>query len=124
MMASTGFSWHQTAAMSLIKLAMSWRTCVSSGRDIAIALHTQQHRAVSLALVAKALGATKPTGLSTVRRRRFSWVSIRGRPQTRGRETGSEVLDSSFPDAPSQGSSSSLTSMSMSLGQVVSSGLI
>ena len=36
--------------------------CVPCGRDIAIALHTPPHRAVSLALVAQALGATQGKG--------------------------------------------------------------
>ena len=37
--------------------------CVPCGSDIAIALHTPPHRAVSLALVAQALGATQGKGL-------------------------------------------------------------
>tara|TARA_B100000768_G_scaffold67816_1_gene65206 strand:+ start:91 stop:387 length:297 start_codon:yes stop_codon:yes gene_type:complete len=36
--------------------------CVPCGSDIAIALHTLPHRAVSLALVAQALGATQGKG--------------------------------------------------------------
>ena len=36
--------------------------CVPCGSDIAIALHTPPHRAVSLALVAQALGATHEKG--------------------------------------------------------------
>ena len=40
--------------------------CVPCGSDIAIALHTPPHRAVSLALVAQALGATQ--GISRLRR--------------------------------------------------------
>ena len=36
--------------------------CVPCGSDIAIALHTPPHRAVSLALVAQALGATQGKG--------------------------------------------------------------
>ena len=36
--------------------------CVPCGSDIAIALHTPPHRAVSLALVAQALGATQEKG--------------------------------------------------------------
>ena len=35
---------------------------VPCGRDIAIALHTPPHRAVSFALVAQALGATRGKG--------------------------------------------------------------
>ena len=37
--------------------------------DIAIALHTAPHRAVSLALVAEAVGAVKRTGLAETKRR-------------------------------------------------------
>ena len=36
--------------------------CLPCGSDIAIALHTPPHRAVSLALVAQALGATHRKG--------------------------------------------------------------
>ena len=36
--------------------------CLPCGSDIAIALHTPPHRAVSLALVAQALGATQGKG--------------------------------------------------------------
>ena len=36
--------------------------CVPCGSDIAIALHTPPHRAISLALVAQALGATQGKG--------------------------------------------------------------
>ena len=36
--------------------------CALCGSDIAIALHTPPHRAVSLALVAQALGATQGKG--------------------------------------------------------------
>ena len=36
--------------------------CVPCGSDIAIALHTPPHRAVSLALVAQALGAIQGKG--------------------------------------------------------------
>ena len=36
--------------------------CVPCGSDIAIALHTLPHRAVSLALVAQALGAAQGKG--------------------------------------------------------------
>ena len=36
--------------------------CVPCGSDVAIALHTPPHRAVSLALVAQALGATQGKG--------------------------------------------------------------
>ena len=36
--------------------------CVPCGSDIAIALHTPPHRAVSLALVAQALGASQGKG--------------------------------------------------------------
>ena len=36
--------------------------CVPCGSDIAIALHTPPHRAVSLALVAQAMGATQEKG--------------------------------------------------------------
>ena len=36
--------------------------CLPCGSDIAIALHTPPHRAVSLALVAQALGATQEKG--------------------------------------------------------------
>ena len=36
--------------------------CVPCGSDIAIAIHTPPHRAVSLALVAQALGATQGEG--------------------------------------------------------------
>ena len=36
--------------------------CVPCGSDIAIALHTLPHRAVSLTLVAQALGATQGKG--------------------------------------------------------------
>ena len=36
--------------------------CVPCGSDMAIALHTPPHRAVSLALVAQALGATQGEG--------------------------------------------------------------
>ena len=36
--------------------------CVPCGSDIAIALHTPPHRAVSLLLVAQALGATRRKG--------------------------------------------------------------
>ena len=42
---------------------MNWcPVCVPCGSDIAIALHTPPHRAVSLALVAQALGATQGKG--------------------------------------------------------------
>ena len=41
-------------------------------KDIAIALHTPPHRAVSLALVAQALGATKDAVRLAARRGRFS----------------------------------------------------
>ena len=41
-------------------------------KDIAIALHTPPHRAVSLALVAQALGATKDAARLAARRGRFS----------------------------------------------------
>merc|ERR1712086_212353 len=44
-------------------------------KDIAIALHTPPHRAVSLALVAQALGATKDAARLAARRRRFSYSS-------------------------------------------------
>ena len=41
----------------------TYALCVPCGSDIAIALHTPPHRAVSLALVAQALGATQGKGL-------------------------------------------------------------
>ena len=37
--------------------------CVPCGSDIAIALHTPPHRAISLALLAQALGATQGKGI-------------------------------------------------------------
>ena len=40
----------------------TYALCVPCGSDIAIALHTPPHRAVSLALVAQALGATQGKG--------------------------------------------------------------
>ena len=40
----------------------TYALCVPCGSDIAIALHTPPHRAVSLALVAQALGATQEKG--------------------------------------------------------------
>ena len=43
------------------KVELSVR-CVPCGRDIAVALHTPPHRAVSLALVAQALGAIQGKG--------------------------------------------------------------
>ena len=72
--------------------------------DIAIALHTKPHRDVSLALLAKAFGATKT-----------------GRPSVRDdmQKRLSDALASDFPDAPLElpGSTPSL-----GLGQKVSSG--
>ena len=54
---------------------MNWcPVCVPCGSDIAIALHTPPHRAVSLALVAQALGATQGNG----RLRRTLTTSFRG----------------------------------------------
>ena len=44
-------------------------------KDIAIALHRPPHRAVSLALVAQALGATKDAARLAARRGRFSYSS-------------------------------------------------
>ena len=41
---------------------MNCGLCVPCGSDIAIALHTPPHRAVSLALVAQAMGATQEKG--------------------------------------------------------------
>ena len=46
-----------------IERAITNALCVPCGSDIAIALHTPPHRAVSLALVAQALGATQGKGL-------------------------------------------------------------
>ena len=47
--------------------------------DIAIALHTPPHRAVSLALVAQALGATKATAPSLLRPRSTNYLSASAR---------------------------------------------
>ena len=59
--------------------------CVPCGSDIAIALHMPSHRAVSLALVAQALGATQEKGqlarsIASLARTSFSEFSLpRGR---------------------------------------------
>ena len=59
--------------------------CVPCGSDIAIALHTLPHRAVSLALVAQALGATQEKGqlarsIESIAKTSFSeFSSSRGR---------------------------------------------
>ena len=75
---------------------MNWcPVCVPCGSDIAIALHTPPHRAVSLALVAQALGATQgkgrlsriTTALST------GWFSLpKGRISSRQKASSAKVL--------------------------------
>ena len=71
--------------------------------DVAIALHTKPHRDVSLALLAKAFGATKT-----------------GRPSVRDdmQKRLSDALESDFPDAPQELPGSK---PSIGLGQKVSS---
>ena len=64
---------------------MNWcPVCVPRGSDIAIALHTPPHRAVSLALVAQALGATQGEGqlrqsIASLSEASFSEFSIRSK---------------------------------------------
>ena len=54
--------WHRVWHVARLSICDQLVPCVPCGSDIAIALHTPPHRAVSLLLVAQALGATRRKG--------------------------------------------------------------
>ena len=69
--------------------------CVPCGSDIAIALHTPPHRAISLALVAQALGATREKGRLSRITKALSTGSFslpKGRISSRQRMSSAKVL--------------------------------
>ena len=67
--------------------------------DIAIALHTAPHRAVSLALVAEAVGAVKRTGLAETKRR-FSKAKLLTLMKVKAKAAAVVSAASSFEDMP------------------------
>ena len=70
--------------------------CLPCGSDIAIALHTPPHRAVSLALVAQALGAIQEKGRLSRITKAVSTGSFslpEGRISSRQRASSAKVLN-------------------------------
>ena len=70
--------------------------CLPCGSDIAIALHTPPHRAVSLALVAQALGAIQEKGRLSRITKAVSTGSFslpKGRISSRQRASSAKVLN-------------------------------
>ena len=96
-------------------------------KDIAIALHTPPHRAVSLALVAQALGATKDAARLAARRGRFSSTKASTKPVSADPEAQTEesrmgqAAASAFASAPAATKSVELVRTPIGLGLTVDS---
>ena len=76
---------------------MTKRLC--PGSDIAIALHTPPHRAVSLALLAQALGATKGKGRLSRISAALSTASLIILPKGRASNRKREMFKAKVPKA-------------------------